>query len=177
MSGLYNMLMGRNPAAPYLLACIGITEETQQNYPLGRYRDTYTNENGDRVFIFTRNYGTEWENVDQALGSHPNFVQKFADDFDHTYTTYEFTVPENMSEIVKQIATMSDNTPPMVAYRKLISDMENGVKNEVVDRALKVGEGIMNSIVETMAGKEKSEISNEDGAVVIQNLTPRSKND
>lgn len=93
--GLYNMIMGRNPYAPYLLALIDIHEGTKDIYPLGRMRDVHINVSADRIFLFTRNYGEEWEYVDEALAKNPNYVEKRSESSDSTYTSYEFSVPED----------------------------------------------------------------------------------
>lgn len=167
---LFNMLMGRNPYSPVLLACLGIHDDTKEKYPLGRIRDVYTNEAGDRVFIFTRNGEYEdYAHVDEALAQHPNYVQKTIDDFDSTYATYEFTVPDdpvdvggailgesliNAKELVATIANLSDTTPPMQRFRKLMADMESGEDNEQVRNALEVGKQIMKPLTDMMDGKD-----------------------
>ena len=67
---LYNMLMGRNPFSPVLLGILGITDETKDQWPLGRIRDVYTNEAADRIFVLHRNYG-EGDEVNARTGSLP----------------------------------------------------------------------------------------------------------
>lgn len=169
MSGLYSMLFGRNPASPYLLAFLGITQETAEQYPLGRIRDVYTNDEADRIFIFTRNGEyEEYRHVDEALAKHPNFVRKFVDDFDSTYATYEFTVPVEYQAEVKSVAENSDNTPPMEKFRKLLSDLESDKDNAMTQHAKEVGKKIFEPILSGDEGT--TEIDNGLGSVSVTNF-------
>lgn len=169
MSGLYNMLFGRNPVSSYLLAFLGITQETAEQYPLGRIRDVYTNDAADRIFIFTRNSDyEEYSHVDEALAKHPNFVRKFLDDFDRTYATYEFTVPPEYQEAINTIAENSDNTPPMEKFQKLMADFDAGKENAMTQHAKKVGEQIFKPILED--GDGTTEIDNGLGSVSVTTI-------
>ena len=165
--GLYNMLMGRNPFAPYLLASINITGETQEAYPLGRIRDVYTNNAADRVFILTRNYGEEWEWVDEALAKHPTFIQKTTCAGDETYTVYEFGVPEETKKIVKEIASVSDNTPAMDRYLQAIQDMAANKDNAQTQHMKEVGKQIAESLFGSLQDGQDKTVSNEFGSVEI----------
>jgi hypothetical protein len=160
--------MGRNPAAPYLLASIDIVQETIDVYPLGRIRDVYTNDSGDKVFILTRNYGKEWEHVDEALSKHPTFIRKFSES-DPTYTVYEFGVPEKFKIHVKIIADACDNTPAFERYRKAINDMADDKENAQTKYMLNVGEKIISKLMDSFNTGENKEVSNEFGAVHIIN--------
>lgn len=175
MSGLFNMLMGRNPAAPYLLAVLGISNETAHNWPLGRLRDVYTNEDGTKVFIFTRNGGLSSKDeqvVSQNLkDKHPDYIGSVIDDFDSTYLTYEFKTPTEMIEITKQIADMTETEPPMVRFRRLLDDMQSGKKNESVDNALEVGKKIFGQIFD---GKDGI-VEHDKGSVEIRSFGPKEE--
>ena len=88
---LYNMVNGFNPACFFFMPMLG---RTQQEYP--RFRDCFLTDDGERIAIYTRvgggnrncGYGEE------ALYEDPNFVRTYDDEFDCTYATYEFNVPE-----------------------------------------------------------------------------------
>lgn len=166
MSGLYNMLMGRNPYGPDLLFCLGIDQQTTENYPLGRIRDVSTNDAGDRIFILTRNYGEEWEYVDKALAAHPNYVRKYPES-DETYWSYEFTVPESNAQIVQEISKASDNTPPFERFTKAIADFGSGKENAMTDHFKKVGEKIMEPMLKAIQGNTREVVSELDGSVEI----------
>ena len=172
MSGLYNMLMGRNPLGPYLMGVLGFVQGAPQNTWLGRFRDVYTNDAGDRIFILHRNY-PEGNEFNQAIKQHPNFVD-YKPDSDETYGTWEFTVPEELLSVVKEIADLSDNTPLMDRYRKLIEDMGKGVDNEATRNALDVNKKILGPILDKVEGKpveSEQVIEHGDGSVVVHNFT------
>jgi hypothetical protein len=114
MSGLYNMLMGRNPLGPYLMAALGFVRGAKINEWLGRFRDVYTNDQGNRIFILHRNYPEDNE-YNQAIKAHSNFIA-YIPDQDETYGVWEFSVPEQHAQMVKEIADVSDNTPLMERY-------------------------------------------------------------
>jgi hypothetical protein len=141
MSSLYNMLMGRNPHGPYLMAALGFIRGAEQNAWLGRFRDVYTNDAADRIFILHRNH-PEDDQFNQAIKQHPNFLNYIPDPKDYSYGVWEFSVPDFAQQMVKEIASLGDNTPLMEQYRKLITDMEKGVDNEATRNAIEVIIGV-----------------------------------
>ena len=86
---LYNMLMGFNPACIVLMPMLG---RKQEEYP--RFRDCFLE--GDKIAIYTRvgggNRGCGFG--EEELYRDPNFVDTYDDDFDNTYATYLFNVPD-----------------------------------------------------------------------------------
>ena len=173
---MYNMLMGRNPAVPYLLGFLGITKETADKWPVGRMRDAYTNEDGSKIFIFTRNGPSgmgltpkERDTIEENFReNHPNYVGFEIDDFDETYLTYEFDIPEEFRAHTKEIADMTETEPPMVRFRRLIDDMKAGKKTPAVENAIEVGKKLLGPILE---GKSEN-VKHGDGSVDVVNLTP-----
>ena len=126
---MYTMIMGRNPFCPLLLGAVGITSETIEQYPLGRIRDAYTNSEGTKVFVLHRNYGDEGEGkrVNDAIAKNPNFVRQYqVTPEENTYQIWEFNVPPQYQVKMKEIASMSDNTPCFEAFLKVIKDMGEG---------------------------------------------------
>lgn len=87
---LYNMLMGFNPACVAILPMLGRKEN---EYP--RFRDCYVTDEGN-IAIYTRvgggnrNCGYE----EEKLYEDENFLTTYDDEYDNTYGTYEFKVPE-----------------------------------------------------------------------------------
>ena len=87
---LYNMLMGFNPACVAILPMLGRKES---EYP--RFRDCYVTDEGN-IAIYTRvgggnrNAGFE----EEKLYEDENFLTTYDDEFDNTYGTYEFKVPD-----------------------------------------------------------------------------------
>ena len=171
------MLMGTNPATPYLLAFLGITQEAQEQWPLGRIRDSYTNEDGSKIFIFTRNGPSgmglipdERDVIEENFReNHPHYVGFEIDDFDHTYLTYEFNTPEEHRAHTKEIADMTEPEPPMVRFRRLIDDMEAGKKNPAVENAIEAGKKLLGPILE---GKNET-VEHGDGSVDVISWTSK----
>lgn len=159
------MLFGRNPYSKLLLAILGVTEGQ-----CGRFRDCYPNEDGTQIHVFTRNGGgnrDEYQDVIDELAKHPCYLTDFDDEYDCTYATITFKVPEAAMEIVAKIADQTDTTPPMERFSKLLSDMEAGKDNAVVSRALDVGKQIFDAI---QSNQSKS-VSTPDGAVNVTNVS------
>jgi len=111
---MYNMLFGKSPAAELLLGALGLTEGN-----FYRFRDCYLDEKG-RIAVYTRGgggnrgcscYEPEAGTVDVAgeqhtpgcvvvthatNRKHPAYLFDEDDDFDSTYATFYFRVPETM---------------------------------------------------------------------------------
>ena len=88
---MYNMINGLNPATFFILPLLG--EKHPDDYP--RYRDCFVTEDNE-IAVYTRvGGGNRNEGFgEEELQSHPNFLRDEDDDFDSTYATYYFGVPE-----------------------------------------------------------------------------------
>lgn len=88
---LYNLMNGFNSACVILLPMLGRKPE---EYP--RFRDCYLSEDKERIVIYTRvgggNRGCDMG--EEELMEDPLFVKTYDDDFDCTYGSYEFNVPD-----------------------------------------------------------------------------------
>lgn len=99
---LYNMLFGSNPAAPALIASLGLTPND-----FVRLRDAYISDG--KIAVYTRMGGGNYECwcEDEAEGNkcmgcrlragpeqHPLYLHGEDDDFDCTYRTLYFSFPE-----------------------------------------------------------------------------------
>ena len=86
---MYNLVNGFNPACVWIMPMLG---RKQEEYP--RFRDCFV-ENGN-IAIYTR-VGGRNRNCgfgEEELYSDPNFIKTYDDEFDTTYATYLFRVPE-----------------------------------------------------------------------------------
>lgn len=97
----YNMLNGVNPATFFILPMLG---KHPDSYP--RFRDCFIGEDNN-IHVFTRvGGGNRNEGFgEEKLYKHENFISTFDDDFDSTYGTYVFSVPEkwkNDFELIKK---------------------------------------------------------------------------
>ena len=115
MSGLYNIINGYNMACVLILPMLG---RKQEEYP--RFRDCFV-EDG-MIAIYTRvgggNRGCGFG--EEELYKDPNFIKTYDDDFDNTYATYLFNVPEKWKPDFNKI--MDGN------YKEVSDDYYNYVK-------------------------------------------------
>lgn len=87
---LYNMVNGYNPACVFILPMLG---RKADEYP--RFRDCFVTED-NKIAIYTRVGGNN-RNCgfgEEELYNDPNFVTTYDDEWDSTYGTYVFNVPE-----------------------------------------------------------------------------------
>lgn len=88
---LYNALFGFNPACVTIMPMLG---RKQVEWP--RFRDCFLTDDEKRIAIYTRVGGPNRECGfgEEELYDDPLFVTTYDDDYDNTYATYEFNVPE-----------------------------------------------------------------------------------
>ena len=91
---LYNMIKGLNPACLFILPMLG---RPMDEYP--RFRDCFVTEDNN-IAVYTRvgggNRGCGFG--EEELYKDKNFITTYDDDFDSTYATYEFAVPDEWRE-------------------------------------------------------------------------------
>ena len=106
---LYNLVNGMNVACITIMPMLG---RKMSEYP--RFRDCFVTEEGN-IAIYTRVGGGN-RNCgfgEEALYEDKNFLKTYDDDFDCTYATYEFKVPEEWKEdfdkiVAKKYREVSD---------------------------------------------------------------------
>ena len=106
---LYNLVNGMNVACVTIMPMLG---RKMNEYP--RFRDCFVTEEGN-IAIYTRVGGGN-RNCgfgEEALYEDKNFLKTYDDDFDTTYATYEFKVPEEWKEdfdkiVAKKYGEVSD---------------------------------------------------------------------
>lgn len=142
---LYNMIAGFNPACVFFLPMLG---RKADEYP--RFRDCFLSEDKEHIAIYTRVGGNN-RNCgygEEKLYKDENYVRTYDDDFDNTYATYEFKVPEkwradfdkivagNLAEVSDEyIALLSEHYPKLAEqgrfkeWFRLDAPAEEAVKN------------------------------------------------
>ena len=103
---LYNMVNGFNPACLFFMPMLG---RKQDEYP--RFRDCFLSDDEEHIAIYTRVGGGN-RNCgfgEEELYKDPNFVRTYDDDFDSTYGTYEFNVPEKWKADFEKIKNCDFN--------------------------------------------------------------------
>ena len=94
MGGLYNTLFGHNPACVFIAPML--TDKNPEKF-FPRFRDCWVSDDGERIEVFTRVGGGNREYYDEeieALRAMPTYVKDYDDDFDCTYATFVFDVPD-----------------------------------------------------------------------------------
>lgn len=88
---LYNLMHEYNTACILFLPMLG---RRYDEYP--RFRDCFISEDGKHIDIYTRVGGNNRESGygEEVLYEDENFVTTFDDDYDNTYGTYRFKVPD-----------------------------------------------------------------------------------
>ena len=127
MSGLYNVVFGESGIGHELVGLLN----SVQPISVGRYRDGWVEAAGDTIVIavYTRNGGGNRDDYDAEIGSmlsHPWFLSDDDDDFDSTYATFRFLVPDRMDGVVgweKVVATLSSVAQPQVDTSQRWLDM------------------------------------------------------
>lgn len=88
---LYNALMGYNLSCFIFMPMLG---RKADEYP--RFRDCFISEDKKYIEIYTRvggaNRGCGYG--EEELYKDPNFVETYDDDYDNTYATYKFKIPQ-----------------------------------------------------------------------------------
>lgn len=128
---LYNMINGFNPACLLIMPMLG---RKQEEWP--RFRDCFVT-NEKNIAIYTRvgggnrgcGYGEEELYKDQ------NFITTYDDEYDSTYATYEFSVPERWKGDFDLIVSgkISEVSDEYVSYLKEFYPLlaEKGVIDKV----------------------------------------------
>lgn len=114
---LYNMVNGFNPACVFIMPMLG---RKQDEYP--RFRDCFVTEDGN-IAIYTRVGGGN-RNCgfgEEELYKDENFIKTYDDEYDCTYATYEFSVPNKWKEDFGKI-TEGKISETSKEYRRMIAD-------------------------------------------------------
>ena len=113
---MYGIAFGRNLIAPYILEALELPQSA-----VGRFRDAFV---ADGEFaVYTRNGGGNREHysyegqeegedcfctgciITYHLPKHPNYLRDKDDDFDSTYATVYFSIPEKYKEVFEPFDT------------------------------------------------------------------------
>lgn len=128
---LYNIMNGFNPACVLIMPMLG---RKQDQYP--RFRDCFVTEENN-IAIYTRVGGGN-RNCgfgEEELYKDENFLTTYDDEWDRTYATYEFKVPEKWKSDFNKIISnhLSEVSKEYIDYLKKFYPKlaENGVFEKV----------------------------------------------
>lgn len=127
---MYNMLHGVNPLGGQLLAII---DPNAKAGDFGRFRDIYIAKDPKTgvltIVVYTRNGGGNREGhqeVFERWSKHPNFVRDWDDDFDCTYASLEFSVPEEHKALAEFLYDANDEKrTPQEKFRDMLHKLQN----------------------------------------------------
>ncbi|MDP1711963.1 MAG: hypothetical protein Q8K86_05850 [Candidatus Nanopelagicaceae bacterium] len=147
------MLFGTNPFAELLLSLLDLKPGD-----VGRFRDCYVSEDGKRIVVFTRNGGgnrEDYENVISQLQKHPAYVKDYDDDFDCTYASFEFNVPEEHKDFAELMLGLTQNKkPPMQKFEDLIEKMQTDSKHPDVQKIIEKMAPVMEQLKKVFSKEE-----------------------
>ena len=113
---MYNMMNGYDPACVLIMPMLG---RKQDEYP--RFRDCFVTEENN-IAIYTRVGGGNRRCGfgEEELYKDENFLTTYDDDFDSTYGTYEFKVPDKWKEDFDKIMNqkLSEVSDEYINYLK-----------------------------------------------------------
>lgn len=131
---LYNMVNGFNPACVLIMPMLG---RKQEEYP--RFRDCFVTEENN-IAIYTRVGGGN-RNCgfgEEKLYEDEHFIKTYDDDFDSTYGTYEFKVPDKWKSDFNKIMSnnLTDVSDDYISYLKDFYPKlnENGIFDKLFNK-------------------------------------------
>lgn len=142
---LYNMLHGFNEHAEELLGILNLSSGD-----FGRFRDAYLNADGTEIIVFTRCGGgnrEDYEWVFDDMESHPMYIRDEDDDYDSTYCSFYFKVPEDKLELTKSWATGEKPKTLEEKSEEFFEKLKNGTlekekQEQIDDLAKKVSDAV-----------------------------------
>jgi len=149
---LYNMLFGTNPMADVLLATLGLTREDT-----GRFRDCFLQDgpDGPEVHIYTRNGGgnrEEYQGTIDELAARPGYLGDADDDFDCTYATIRFRLPDQFREALAGFARPADAPDSNARWAAMLEKIQTDPEAPEAKRAAEAFAPIFKAIAEKTAG-------------------------
>jgi hypothetical protein len=149
---LYNIVHGVNPFAGAWMMALQL-----KPISVGRFRDCYLQRSGDglEIHVFTRNGGfnrSDYEAITAQLQAHKLYVRDFDEEFDSTYATYVFRVPEEILQYVAQIVQMNPEAVPDLPGKRFADFMQLMQTNPDDPQVQRVREA-MRPTIEAIAGR------------------------
>jgi len=145
---MYDMMMGNHPLIKIFIVGLHLDPKV---WPLGRFRDAYSNEACDKIIVLTRNGGGNREYLQDVMDNikkHPNYISDADVPMDSTYAEIIFSVPEPLKEIMAQAKEISLGYKPFdVRFKELMKKLEHGDKEDTeVKQVIKNTEPLMKAI-------------------------------
>lgn len=162
----YNMIFGQSPLTPILLQVIGAPN-------VGRLRDVYLAGTAEQpeVHVYTRNGGGNRQHypldddptpegpscsctgciATYQLPAHPLYLGDSDDDFDCTYATFRFKVPEKFRTLLAALLEAQGDPPdPAQKWQAFLSKMQKTPDDPEVQRVLEALRPTLESIAKQL---------------------------
>lgn len=133
----YNMIFGQNPLSDILLAMCDLTEGD-----VGRFRDAWITENGE-LAIYTRNGGGNREYYMPDFNNNLLYLRDEDDDFDSTYATIFFKIPEKYISFAKVLA---EGKNPNQNWLDSLEELKQGNRPDIVEKIRPLMDQIANFV-------------------------------
>lgn len=117
-------------------------------YISGRFRDAWLNSDGMEIHIYTRNGGgnrEEYWYVFKILRSHPQYLRDIDDEFDSTYATIVFRVPDKWLKYTQKIAGGKTKRGDKI-WGDFLKDLQEGENTKEVQKAIETGKRIFDEM-------------------------------
>lgn len=168
---LYNALHGKNKNSDFLLSTLGI-----EAGECGRFRDCFIGmypETGEQtIVVYTRNGGgnrEEYQGTIDNLALHPNYLRDYDDDFDSTYASIEFSVPEKFKQVIAELYNDQDKRTPAEKWQHVLKGLESGnTSDPEIQHAMEVGKSILDPIMNSLE-------QGSSGVVVVDGNAPGAR--
>jgi hypothetical protein len=137
---LYNMIHGVNPLAPVLMKMLGAAPGD-----VPRLRDCYFD--GEHIVIYTRTGGgnrdcydsretTDSEDYDGPFNDDvralPGFVRDEDDDYDSTYASFYFEVPQQFHMLLDKLKSMAQKQTQAERWEAALDHIKNASPDDPV---------------------------------------------
>jgi hypothetical protein len=171
MSGLYNMVMGMNPAFGLLAGVVGITQDFHRDHPLGRVRDAWIEPDGKTICILHRNYGEDGQEALNNAKMLPTYRANHPAS-DPTYAWWVFDVPAEFEKMAKILVEKTDTRNRWDRYLEVVDKVSKGVEDEETNRAMEAGKKVFAGLNYAMQ-EGIAEVKHGEGEVVIESVEPK----
>ena len=165
---MYNALFATNNDSDELLSMLDLTKDEFK-----RYRDCYLSKDGKSIIVYTRLGGgnrPDYQEVYKQIKKHPYYIKDYDDDFDSTYASFEFIIPEKHKERVAEIFKTTDTTTGAEKFQELFTAMDKDMDKALNDnpRVKRFTENLIKQFEDPNAKKIKDGVN----TIFINNYCP-----
>lgn len=120
---MYDLLTFKYEYANELLSMLGLTPDS-----VGRYRDCYLSKDGKKIIVYTRMGGPNRDDYKYEiwkLQKHKMYIKDYDDDWDVTFSSFEFSIPFEHMKRVKELFETADTRTGAEKVQDAFKEMED----------------------------------------------------